>query len=32
MCVEVFEIPTGHCPMVSEPQALVELLLRLAAH
>ena len=29
---EVFEIPTGHCPMVSEPQALVELLLRLAAH
>ena len=29
---EVLEMPTGHCPMVSEPQALVELLLRLAAH
>ena len=26
---EVFEIPTGYCPMVSEPQALVELPLRL---
>ncbi len=25
---EVFEMPTGHCPMVSEPQALVDLLRR----
>lgn len=28
---EVHEIATGHCPMVSAPQALVALLLRLAA-
>lgn len=27
---EVFELQTGHCPMVSEPQALVDLLLCLA--
>ncbi len=26
---EIFEIPTGHCPMVSEPQALADLLRRL---
>jgi pimeloyl-ACP methyl ester carboxylesterase len=28
---EVFEIATGHCPMVSEPQALAALMLELAA-
>jgi pimeloyl-ACP methyl ester carboxylesterase len=29
---DVVELPTGHCPMVSVPQALVEQLLALAAH
>jgi hypothetical protein len=27
----VHEMATGHCPMVSEPEALVQLLLQIAA-